>query len=149
MSEATQDPNFTKQCSELWNEMVQNTSLDRFHESITIHEKVVFLGHADVTLGIGEHFRWKVSGIQVKLLNGKSHLDFPSEKGSDGKYYPMSFPKTAQIRAVLTAMIFQNDEIQKACQNAAELVFKPAESELAAGAEGQPAAAPAVPNPFE
>lgn len=151
MSQNTQDPNFQASCAALWNQLAPHTSIDRFHEKINVREKSIFLGYADITIGVGPHFSWKVRGVNVKMLNGKAHLDFPSERGADGKYYPQTFPKTAETRKVLTTLVFNDERVKQAMQNAAELQAAAPAEEIPASveAEAAPAAAVAVPNPFE
>lgn len=109
-----------QRCAALWNQMAPYTTIDRFHENIKVREKSVFLGHVEVTLGMGPLFAWKSRGIAVKLLNGKPHIDPHAEQGSDGKYYPTNFPKTPEAREVITTLIFQNEQILQAMQKAAE-----------------------------
>lgn len=163
MSTNTQDPNFQAKCKALWDVMARFTSIDRFHENIRIHEKSVFLGYADVTIGVGQLFSWKVRGVSVKLLNGKAHLDMPTERGADGKYYPQTFPKSAETRTVLTTITFGDERVKQAMQNAANLAAQqPAQPQAAASAgvevpaqvsagvdAGLPQADAGVPNPFE
>ena len=150
MSTNTTDPNFVKRCGELWNVMVGHTTLDRFHENIKVREKSVFLGYADLTIGVGQLFSWKVRGVSVKLINGKPHLDMPSERGADGKYYPQTFPKTAETRTVLTTVVFSDARIQAAMENAANQapVSNDASANDAEIPAEIPAAAPQIANPF-
>lgn len=152
MSQNTQSPEFRARCAQLWKAIAQYTTLDRFHEQITRREKSVFLGYADITLGVLGLFGWKIRGVPVKMLNGKPHLDMPSEKGADGKWYPITFPKNAETREVLTTFIFSRPEVAAAMANAEKVAVE----QPAAGDEvgayvdaGTPPANAGIPNPFE
>ena len=107
--------------------------MDRFHAKIVVHEKSVFLGYADITLTIPsiEGFALKLRGVEVKNLKGVAHIDFPSERGSDGNFYPQFFPKSAEMRAVLTAALFQDERVMATVEAAAN---EPIESESGAAA---------------
>jgi len=83
----------------------------RFRHAPKVHAKSTFLGYADATLvvpgalGKDLDLMIRIRGIQVKLLNGVARIDFPQERGSDGKYYPHLFPKSAESRVALTDAI--------------------------------------------
>jgi hypothetical protein len=135
MAQDMNDPNFKKLCNDLWEDFAPHTTIDRFHEKIAVHEKSVFLGYADITLGFltrcGHIVQWKLRGVEVKMLNGKSHLDMPSDKGADGNYYPQFFPKTPADRVVLTTMVFSAPGIIASVENAAKLIEAGNQSETA------------------
>lgn len=159
MAQDMNDPDFKQQCAQVWPAYANNTSIDRFHEKIAVHAKSVFLGYADITLGLtlagGHVAQWKLRGVEVKMLNGKAHLDMPSERGSDNKFYPTFFPKTPVDRSVITTLIFSDSRIKTAVENAAKQIEAPAaqpEAEISASVD---ASAPApdsigaqVANPF-
>ncbi len=71
--------------------------------------KYTFLGYADATLVISaggtEVLKMRFRNMQLKVVNGVFRLDFAQEKGSDGNWYPTSFPKTAVSRKRLTGAI--------------------------------------------
>ena len=71
--------------------------------------KSTFLGYADATLvitaGDVEVLQFRLRNMQLKVVNGTFRMDFHSEKGSDGTWYPTCFPKTALSRKRLTAAI--------------------------------------------
>lgn len=140
------DPN-KAQCHNIWNLLAVN--LDRFHVNIVKHAKSVFLGYADVTM-IGregtplEGFAFKVRGIEVKNLKGNPHIDFPSEKGANGTYYPICFPKTAETRMVLITSLFSTDDVQAAIAASAEAPMAEGSDESPAGTSAPAATA----NPF-
>jgi hypothetical protein len=153
MAQDMNDPTFKQLCGKLWNDFAPHTTIDRFHAKLAIHPKSTFLGYADVTLGFitrcGHVVQWKLRGIEVKLLNGKQHLDMPSERSSDGNYYPQFFPKTPADRVVLTTMVFTNQGVIDAI-NSIPAQEAPAEVPASIDA-GEPAAgsvAAAVANPF-
>jgi len=157
------DPDFRARCAALWNVITPGLSIDLFREvrRPSAQRKSILLGFVDITIGLpipGITAGVKVRGIAVKLLNGKPHLDFPQEKGSDGKYYPICFPKGehgGELRQVLTMVVFQRGDVEEAIQRAAEEVAAqpaaPAPAAEVAAQVAAPAPAPStsVPNPFE
>jgi hypothetical protein len=155
MAQDMNDPNFKQLCANLWNDFAPHTTIDRFHAKLSIHPKSTFLGYADVTLGFktacGHIVQWKLRGIEVKLLNGKQHLDMPSERSSDGQYYPQFFPKTPADRVVLTTMVFTDARVTEVI--ASIPAQEPAPSaEIPASIGDEPAAgsvAASVGNPFD
>ncbi len=140
------DPNKAL-CASIWNLLAVN--IDRFHQNIVKHSKSVFLGYADVTL-VGregtplEGFAMKIRGVEVKNLKGNPHIDFPSERGANGTYYPICFPKTAETRMILVTALFGSDEVQAAIVASAEAPMADAADETPAGASAPAATA----NPF-
>jgi len=97
--------------------------IDRFHAHIVCKTKVQLLGFADVSLEIPSvpGFALKLRGIEVKVLNGKPRIDTPSERSKgagDTQFYPIYFPKSAEMRAVLTARIFETQEVSNAVATA-------------------------------
>ncbi len=153
MAQDMNDPTFKQLCGKLWNDFAPHTTIDRFHAKLAINPKSTFLGYADVTLGFitrcGHVVQWKLRGIEVKLLNGKQHLDMPSERSSDGNYYPQFFPKTPADRVVLTTMVFTNQGVIDAI-NSIPAQEVPAEVPASVDA-GEPEAgsvAASVANPF-
>lgn len=108
-----------KIAAKLWSAL--SISVDRFHAKIVVHPKSVFLGYADITIlqpGL-EGFALKIRGVDVKMLKGNAHIDFPSERGADGVFYPQFFPKTAEMRAVLTTAIFADERVKDTVEAAA------------------------------
>ncbi len=81
------------------------------------HSNCTFLGYADATLqipsGLGKDLDLllRIRGLQVKVLNGTPRIDFPSERGQDGNYYPLVFPKSAESRTALTDSLLQDEVI--------------------------------------
>ncbi len=76
-----------------------------FRAHVREHDKSTFLGYADATLVVGD-LKLRIRGIQVKLLNGSPRMDLPQERGNDGKWYPIVFPKSAETRTALTEALF-------------------------------------------
>ena len=78
----------------------------RFRGARREHASSTFLGYADATLrvsvGDASVLDLRIRGIELKVLNGRFRVDFKSEQGSDGKWYPLVFPKTAETREILT-----------------------------------------------
>ena len=105
--------------AKLWDALT--ITIDRFHGKIVVHPNSVFLGYADVTLSIPSlpGFALKLRGIEVKNLKGNAHIDFPSERGADGEFYPQFFPKSAEMRAVLTTAMFADQRIMDTVEAAA------------------------------
>lgn len=163
MSNRMNDPAFRTNCAALWNVIAPGLSIDLFREAIRpgAQGKSILLGFVDLTIGFpiqGISAGWKVRGIAVKLLNGKPHLDFPQERGSDGKYYPTTFPKGehgGELRQVLTMAVFQHGEVEQTMQRAASVVAEqqaapaPASEVSALVAAPAPAPSTSVQNPFE
>ena len=103
----------------LWNAC--SITVDRFHTKVIPHEKSTFLGYADITVDVTAALpglKLKLRGIEAKVLKGNNHLDMPSEKGEDGQYYPRFFPLTGELRAVLTAAIFNDGQVSAAVEAA-------------------------------
>jgi len=125
--------------AKLWDAMT--VGIDRFHLKLFPHPKSVFLGYADITLTIPqlEGFALKVRGVGCKILKGNAMLEFKEELGADGEYYPQVFPKTHEMRAVLTTAIFAHKDVQEAVAAAGRL---PEQSD-----EGEASEADAA-NPF-
>lgn len=150
MAQDMNDPNFKQLCGRLWNDFAPFTTIDRFHAKLAIHPKSTFLGYADVTLGFktacGHIVQWKLRGLEVKLLNGKQHIDMPSERASDGKYYPQFFPKTPADRVVLTTMVFTDARVSATIDSIPEQEV--AES-IGAGEAAEGSVAACVDNPFD
>ena len=76
-----------------------------FRAHVVEHEKSTFLGYADATLVVDD-LKLRIRGNQVKLLNGKIRMDLPQERGNDGTWYPIVFPKSAETREALTVALF-------------------------------------------
>ena len=76
-----------------------------FRAHVREHDKSTFLGYADATLVSGD-LKLRIRGIQVKLLNGSPRMDLPQERGNDGKWYPIVFPKSAATRDAMTEALF-------------------------------------------
>lgn len=68
-----------------------------------------FLCYADATLDVSvggvEVLQLRLRNMQLKVVNGKFRVDFHSEKGQDGKWYPTIFPKSKISRERLTSAI--------------------------------------------
>ncbi len=77
----------------------------KFRAHVKVHANSTFLGYADATLVSGD-LKLRIRGIQVKILNGSPRMDMPQEKGNDGVWYPIVFPKTAETRVALTEALF-------------------------------------------
>ncbi len=97
--------------STLWNGLA--IEVVRFHECVKEHSKSVFLGYADVTVSVTTlpGMIFKIKGIGVKILKGSPYLDFPSERGADGTYYPICFPLSPELRRALTVGVFSSPEV--------------------------------------
>ncbi len=112
----------TNESALLW-ESIAGSRVDRFHAKIVPHEKSVLFGYADVTLTVktatGVIFPIKLRGLVVKSLKGRPHVDMPADKGSDGEYYDIFMPRSAALRAVLTALIFDDPEVAATIEQAA------------------------------
>lgn len=74
-----------------------------------VRAKSTFLCYADATLCISagniEILQLRLRNMQLKVVNGKFRVDFHSEKGQDGKWYPTIFPKSKISRERLTSAI--------------------------------------------
>lgn len=117
----------------LWNAL--RITVERFNTVIKPHDKSTFLGYADVKVdatAVVPGLVFQLRGIEVKILKGNQHVDMPSEKGADGKFYPQYFPQTAELRAVLTTAIFLDGKVASAVEAAKNA--QPAQGGTAAGA---------------
>lgn len=78
----------------------------RLRGSRVEHPHSTFLGYADATLQVIVDdvvvLTLRIRGIELKVLNGRFRIDFKSEQGSDGKWYPLTFPKSRETREALT-----------------------------------------------
>lgn len=125
--------------AQLWDSLT--VTVERFKSVVRIHEKSHFLGFADVKIDATAKVPGlilQLRGIEVKLLKGEQRIDMPTEKGSDGVFYPRFFPQSAELRAVLTTAIFRTDAVKAAVADAA----------AKATAAGTPTSAPSASNPF-
>ncbi len=68
-----------------------------------------FLCYCDATLviaaGATEILKLRMRNMQLKVVNGTFRVDFHSEKGANGTWYPTVFPKSAISRKRLTVAI--------------------------------------------
>lgn len=114
--------------AKLWDALT--ITLDRFHAKIVKHEKSIFLGFADVTITIPKlpGFALKLRGIELKNLKGNPHIDFPSERGADNVYYPQVFPKTNEMRTVLTTALFSDQRVLDTVEAASQVPAETAEA---------------------
>lgn len=82
-----------------------------------------FLGYADATLvitaGDVEVLQFRLRNMQLKVVNGTFRVDFHSEKGSDGTWYPTCFPKSKISRERLTAALKRAYSAHVSAQRAA------------------------------
>jgi DNA-binding cell septation regulator SpoVG len=114
-------------CASLWSKL--KVTVERFNTVIKTHDKSTFLGYADVKIDASAAlpgFVMQLRGIECKILKGNPHIDMPSEKGADGKFYPRYFPQTAELRAVLTAAVFTSDQVKSAVEAAKRATPAPA-----------------------
>lgn len=100
----------------------QNLSLHfedvRFRAHIREHERSTFIGYADATLvapGVlpdGSDLKLRIRGIEVKLTSNGPRIDFKSEKGGNGQWYPVLFPKSAESRTALTVALLADATVR-------------------------------------
>ena len=160
MSQDMNDPQFKKECALIWEDMSPHSSVDEVRSAIKIHPKSIFLGYVEITLGrklaCGFVSKEKIRGIEIKILGGKPHLDFPGNKNkAEGKFYPPNvFPRTPHDRMVWTALVFGNPGVM-ALVNEANAIAEAAKTAPAVPAasgfgsdESEMETAPAIPNPF-
>jgi len=88
----------------------------RFRANLVKHDNSIFVGYADGTLVVpsalpdGSALMLRIRSIEVKIVRGENgdvspRIDFKSEKGRNGEWYPMLFPKSAESRTALTNAI--------------------------------------------
>ena len=86
------------------------------------HANSTFLCYADATVSITagdvEVLELRIRNFQLKVVNGKFRVEFPTEK-HDGKYIPTVFPKTAVSRNRLTRAMLRAYEAHVNAQSAA------------------------------
>jgi len=114
--------------AKLWDALT--ITVERFNTVIRQHDKSTFLGYADVKVDATAAVPglvFQLRGIECKILKGVNHIDMPSEKGADGKFYPRYFPQTAEFRAVLTTAIFLNAGVLSAVETAKTQAPAPAQ----------------------
>jgi hypothetical protein len=91
-----------------------------FRKLIVRRPKRELVGFVDLELSIPEMegFRMGFRNLQVVLLNGKQRLDMPCEKSKkDGKWYPIYYPLSYELREVLTQRAFRHAEVIAAVQD--------------------------------
>lgn len=92
----------------------------RFRAHVREHASSVFVGYADATLVVdgalpdGSALALRIRGIEVKITQSGPRIDFKSEQGRDGEWYPLLFPKSAETRVALTNAILA-DRMVAAC----------------------------------
>lgn len=109
----------------IWNNV--SVGVERFTAKITLHEKSQFLGYASVKIegrpGTPvEGLCLYLNGLGVKILKGNPYIEMPTEVGSKEQRYDRFAPGTAETRAVLTAGIFEDAQVQAAVTAAADMV---------------------------
>lgn len=98
----------------------------RFRSHVRHHEKSTFVGYADATLVVegalpdGADLNLRIRGIEVKITAAGPRIDFKSEKGRDGEWYPMLFPKSGATRTALTNALLSDRMVGAAVQIADE-----------------------------
>jgi hypothetical protein len=119
--------------SGLWKHV--QVTIDRFTPKLKRYAKSDFLGFAVITLTIPAlpGFSLTLTGLQVKLLNDQPRLDMKQELGSDKKYHDVYFPRSAEIRQVLTLRTFKHPEVIAAIEAIQQL---PKPGATMAAAEG-------------
>ena len=91
----------------------------RFRSVMRTHDDSIFLGFADATLVVegalpdGSDLLLRVRSVEVKVVRGNDgdvspRIDFKSEKGQNGTWYPILFPKSAETRTALTNAILKD-----------------------------------------
>lgn len=75
------------------------------------------LGFADLDISLerfipGMKFAWR--NLVVRQVGDKFRLDMLSEKGKDGKWYPVYYPLSYELREVLTKRVFAEPEVAAA-----------------------------------
>ena len=105
---------FNKQtASALW--LGINVTVDHFHPHLRRHNKVDFLGFARVTIDASAVLAGMIitlAGLQVKILKGEARIDPKDELNEkSGKRYPVYFPRSAELRKVLTMRVFENPDV--------------------------------------
>lgn len=132
--------------AQLWEKC--QVKIERFYQHLRRHESVDFLGHADITLDASQPTRdaqgnlvpgipglvLTLRGLQVKLLKDKARVDMKEEKGQDGKFYPAFFPRTGELRAVITTAVFQHENVLAAIEAVKQMPKPGATQAAAAGA---------------
>lgn len=138
--------NLENEAAFLWEDICDESRVDRFHKKIVQHSKSVLYGFATVTLVVktasGILFPIKLSGLAVKSLKGKPRIDMPSEKGADGEWYDHFMPRSGAGRAALTTFVFSDPEVQEAIAEAAAAAQEAdesgnAEAEVTAEIQGE------------
>ena len=139
----------------LWEDICDESRIDRFHKKIVPHDKSVLFGYADVTLVIktasGVKCPVKLRGLVVKSLKGNPHIDMPAEKGGDGEFYDHFMPRSAALRTVLTTFVFADEEVQAVIAEAASAPIEGTSTGTSESAEsGTPGEEPSLRagNPF-
>ena len=153
---------FKQTCAKIWKGIAPHTTLDSFRAVPRRHSQSIFLGYADITVGAmlatGVVVRTKLTGIGVKLLKGRPHIEVKSELGRDGKtYYPIYSPvgqdTGAEYRMVLTTFLFSQPQVTELVNNIEQRLAEAENRSASAGAsDGAPFGDPAdesAGTPFE
>jgi DNA-binding cell septation regulator SpoVG len=104
----------------LWEKL--DVTLSRFTAHLDIREKSTLLGFVSVKVDVPSipGLVLYAGNIAVKLLKGNPYLAFPQEQGKDEKWYDIYCPGSAELRAVITTAVFQDEQVQAAILAAAE-----------------------------
>jgi hypothetical protein len=115
-------------------------------------KKSYFLGYFDMEFVDDQGFRFRVRGLEAKVLSGSMYVDMPSEQSDiddpqrpgKKKWFPHCFPATAETRDLLTNLAFRDPTLLLAATNAAAAWVAAPAAEPAAGAGTAAAAAAAA-----
>lgn len=105
--------------SALWERIGVSTANHRLYPKQ--HKgSVVFVGYADLTLSIDGIPLICLPGTSLKVMGDQIHFDPKSEQARDGspRYFPLWFPVSPEIRAVMTEHLKNDPRIIEMCQQA-------------------------------
>ena len=91
----------------------------RFRSCVRFHEKSALVGFADVTLVVedvleGDALELRLRQLEIKVTEKGPRFDFKSERGRDGEFYPLAFPKNGKTREALTNALLSDPLIAAA-----------------------------------
>ncbi|MBD3261600.1 MAG: hypothetical protein GF334_07965 [Candidatus Altiarchaeales archaeon] len=111
---------FDKQlAATLWERIQLSTSNHRLYPKQQ-QGGVLFVGYADFTVSLDGIPLLCLPGNSIKLMGDQLHFDPKAEKARDGspRWFPLWFPVSGEVRAVLTEKLKVEERIVEMCHDA-------------------------------
>lgn len=108
-----------KLAAALWERIQLSTSNHRLYPKMQ-NGGVLFVGYTDFTISLDGIPILCLPGNSIKLMGNQIHFDPKSEKARDGssRWFPLWFPVSGEMRAVLTEKLKVDERIVQMCHEA-------------------------------